>query len=452
MTQNFDQNKWTAKGLVLAGLFTLVILVGGIGSWAVFARLAGAVVASGVIEVESRRQVVQLPEGGIIVEILVDDGDQVNAGDVLLRLDDTLLRSELSIVEGQLFEHMARSARLSAERDGEGEVIFSDDLVGIAADNPQVQDLLDGQKRLFAARQTTLNEEASSLNEQTNQVREQIRGLEGKLLAVRRQLALIQTELADQLTLLSKGLAQNNQVGLLQREEARLGGQIGGLTAEIAQNRGQIAVIGIEILRLKSKMREKAITTLRDLQYNQVELQERRLALLERLSRFDIRAPRSGIVYGLQVHAVRSVVAKAATVLFIIPQDTSLVTTARISASDIDQVEIGQTGTLRFSAFDMRTTPEIDGTVTKISADIVTDEATGASFFVIELVPNDGELAKLRGKALLPGMPVEVISSGPKIGRHGNILSNPSQDILTGHFGRINMCLFTQHIYRTGSF
>ena len=408
MTQSTEQKKWSAKGLIFFGFITLAILVGGIGSWAVLARLAGAIVASGLIEVESNRQIVQHPEGGIVGEILVDDGDLVNAGDVLLRLDDTLLRSELAIVEGQLFEHMARSARLSAERDDGAEVVFSDELYAIVAKNPKVQDLLDGQLRLFVARRTTLNDEASSLSEQTKQVFARIAGLEAKLLAVKRQRELIQTELTDQLALLSKGLTQASQVGALQREEASLSGQIGGLEADIAQARGQIAVIEIEIVRLKSAMREDAITTLRDLQYNGVELQERRLALLERLSRFDIRAPRSGIVYGLQVHALRAVVAKAETVLFIVPQDTSLVTTARINASDIDQVEIGQAGTLRFSAFDMRTTPEINGTVTKISADIVTDEATGASFFVIELVPDDGEIAKLEGKTLLPGMPVEV--------------------------------------------
>ncbi len=408
MNRPHDLQKWSAKRLVFAGFFTLTVLVGGIGSWAVVARVAGAIVADGLIEVESNRQVVQHPEGGIVSEILIDDGDLVNAGDVLLRLDDTLLRSELAIVEGQLFEHMARNARLSAERDDTTSVIFDDKLIVIVAQNPKAQDLLDGQTRLFAARKITLNEEESSLREQAKQVYERTVGLDTQLLATRRQRELIQAELSTQLALLSKGLTQSSQVGALQREEARLDGQIGGLKADIAQARGQIAVIEIEIVRLKSARREEAITTLRNLQYNEVELQERQLALLARLSRFDIRAPKSGIVYGLQVHALRSVIAKAATILSIVPQDASLVMTARISASDIDQVEIGQAGTLRFSAFDMRTTPEIRGTVTKISADIVTDEMTGASFFVIEMAPNTGEIAKLEGKTLLPGMPVEV--------------------------------------------
>ncbi|PCJ74315.1 MAG: RTX toxin [Rhodobacteraceae bacterium] len=408
MNRTHDPQKWTAKKYILAGFLTLAVLVIGIGSWAIFARLAGAIVASGLIEVESNRQVVQHPEGGIVSEILIDDGDLVNAGDVLLRLDDTLLRSELAIVEGQLFEYVARSARLTAERDGTTNIVFSDELNAIVAQNPKARDLLDGQTRLFIARKTTLNEETSSLREQAKQVNERTVGLDAQLLAVRRQRELIQTELATQIALLSKGLTQSSQVGALQREEARLDGQIGRLKADIAQARGQITVIEIEIMRLKSARREESITTLRNLRYNEAELQERRLALLARLSRFDIRAPRSGIIYGLQVHALRSVLAKAATILSIVPQDASLVITARIAASDIDQVKIGQAGTLRFSAFDMRTTPEIRGTVTKISADIVTDDATGASFFVIEMIPNIGEIAILEGKTLLPGMPVEV--------------------------------------------
>ncbi len=408
MNRTHDPQKWTAKKYILAGFLTLAVLVIGIGSWAIFARLAGAIVASGLIEVESNRQVVQHPEGGIVSEILIDDGDLVNAGDVLLRLDDTLLRSELAIVEGQLFEYVARSARLTAERDGTTNIVFSDELNAIVAQNPKARDLLDGQTRLFIARKATLNEETSSLREQAKQVNERTVGLDAQLLAVRRQRELIQTELATQIALLSKGLTQSSQVGALQREEARLDGQIGRLKADIAQARGQITVIEIEIMRLKSARREESITTLRNLQYNEAELLERRLALLARLSRFDIRAPRSGIIYGLQVHALRSVLAKAATILSIVPQDASLVITARIAASDIDQVKIGQAGTLRFSAFDMRTTPEIRGTVTKISADIVTDDATGASFFVIEMIPNTGEIAILEGKTLLPGMPVEV--------------------------------------------
>lgn len=408
MTPIQAPKNWSAKGLVAAGLLTLAVLIGGIGTWSVMARIAGAIVATGLMEVASNRQVVQHPEGGVVGEILVDDGDLVMAGDVLLRLDNTLLQSELSIVEGQLFEHMARRARLTAERDDLESIAFNDELYEIATRDPAVQELLEGQVRLFEARRTTLAEEASQLAERKLQVVEQITGIEAQLTAVKKQRELVQMDLNNQQALLGQGLTQTSQVSVLLREEASLSGQIGELEAGIAQSRGQIAEIEIEILRLNSATREEAITTLRDLQYSEVELRERRLALQERLSRLDIRAPRSGIIYGLQIHALRSVISQAEPVLYIVPQDTSLVTTARIKAADIDQVELGQAATLRFSAFDMRTTPEINGSVTKISADIFTDEATGASFYVIELLPVEGEIAKLDGKTLLPGMPVEV--------------------------------------------
>ena len=405
---NDTKNPWSAKRLLFVGFLTLVALVAGIGTWSVKAKIAGAIVSSGLMEVASNRQVVQHPEGGVVSEINVEDGDLVAAGEVLLRLDATLLRSELAIAEGQLFEIMARQSRLKADRDGEAEIVYGDELLTLAASDKGVRELIEGQTRLFAARQISLAEETAQLSERIKQVLNQIKGTEVQLTAIRRQRELILNELLAQEELLAQGLTQAAQVSTLQREEASLSGRIGELEANIAQAHGQIAEIEISILRLKSATREEAITTLRDLQYSELGLRQERLSLRERISRLEIRAPRSGVVYGMQIHALRSVVTAAEPVLFIVPQDTSLVTTARIAAKDIDQVEIGQVASLRFSAFDMRTTPEIEGSVVKISADIFTDEGTGASFYIVELLPNAGEIAKLNGKTLLPGMPVEV--------------------------------------------
>lgn len=403
-----SKNRWSAKRLLLAGFLTLAVLVAGIGTWSVKAQIAGAIVSSGLMEVASNRQVVQHPEGGVVSEINVEDGDMVAAGDVLLQLDATLLRSELAIVEGQLFEIMARQSRLKVERDSGTVIAYGDELRTLAATNRGVKELIDGQTRLFRVRQISLAEEISQLGERIKQVLNQIKGTGVQLTAIKRQRELILNDLSAQEELLEQGLTQASQVSSLQREEASLSGRIGELEANIAQAHGQIAEIEISILRLKSATREEAITTLRDLQYNELGLRQERLSLRERISRLDIRAPRSGVVYGMQIHALRSVVTAAEPVLFIVPQDTSLVTTARITAKDIDQVEIGQLASLRFSAFDMRTTPEIKGSVVKISADIFTDDGTGAAFYIVELLPNAGELAKLDGKTLLPGMPVEV--------------------------------------------
>ena len=400
---------WSAKRFLWAGIFTLLILVFGLGAWSVMTKIAGAVVASGVIEVASTRQIVQHDEGGVVAEIRVKDGDYVDAGEVLIRLDGTLLRSELAIVEGQLFELLALLDRLRAERDEADTLTFAPDLLQLIATHPNVQRVVDGQADLFVARQTSIREESARLQERIQQLTEQITGIDAQTSAITRQHAIVVAELEGQEQLLEHGLTQISKVSALQREEAGLSGQLGELIATRAQVLGQIAEIEIEILRLRSNRREEAITTLIDLQYSAVELRERRLSLTERIDRLDIKAPRSGVIYGLQVQTLRSVITAAEPILYIVPQDSYLVIRTRINAIDIDQLEINQQATLRFSAFDTRTTPELAGYVTNISADIFTDEATGASFYSAELLPMEGELEKLNDNQILPGMPVEVL-------------------------------------------
>ena len=409
MKQTAAQVSWSAKRFLWSGILTLVILVLGLGVWSVQTKIAGAVVASGVIEVASSRQVVQHQEGGIVAEILVEDGDFIEAGEVLIRLDSTLLRSELAIVEGQLFELLIRLDRLRAERDERDSLAFAQELLDAVAGAQAIQRIMDGQAELFVARLTSINEETARLDERKRQIFEQITGIEAQLVAVSRQHGIVASELEGQESLLGNGLTQLSKVSGLQREEANLSGRIGELTASRAQARGQIAEIEIEILRLKSRRREEAITTLLDLQYSSVELRERRLSLSERINRLEIKAPRSGVIYGLQIKTLRSVVTPAEPILYVVPQDSYLVVRTRINAIDIDQLEVNQPATLRFSAFDTRTTPEIEGIVAYISADIFTDEATGITFYTAELLPAEGEIEKLHNNQLLPGMPVEVL-------------------------------------------
>jgi len=403
-----EVRKWKSTKQLVIGFVALICLVVGLGGWAAMANIAGAIVSSGMIEVEANRQVVQHPEGGVVGEILADDGDLVEGGDVLVRFDDTLLRSELSIIEGQLFELMARRGRLEAERDGFEGIAFPDELETMAPNTGiDIQNLKAGQLRLFAARRTSLSKEAEQLNERKIQIERQIEGTESQLEALKRQNELLAEELADQTDLLNKGLAQASRVLALQREEARLRGQVGELTAAVAESRGRIAETEIEILKLDSSLREEAITTLRDLEYNEIELKQRRLSTLETLSRMEVRAPASGIVYGTTIYALRSVVRPAEPLMYIVPKDSPFVIAARIEPIHIDQVHQGQEAKLVFSAFNARTTPELDGVVTKVSADVFTDEATGQVYYSAEILPKDGELAKLEGQELLPGMPVE---------------------------------------------
>lgn len=398
---------WSVRLPMIIGLVALVSLVGGFGVWAVGSNITGAVVASGRIEVDRNRQAVQHRDGGIVKDILVKEGEKVDENQLLIRLDPEELASELAIVEGQLFEIVARNSRLEAERDDLDQIVF-DPLLADST-NAEATELMDGQQRLFVARKETLKQQIDQLSERSEQVASQIEGITYQEEALARQLELIREELATQKSLLDRGLAQAGPVLALQREEARLTGQAGNLAASRAEAAGRVTEIDLEILRLGTTRREEAITQLRDLSYQELELRERRHTLSTQLERLDIRAPVSGIVYGLQVFGPRSVIRPAEPVLFLIPQDRPLVIASRVPVIHVDQVYAGQEVRLRFSAFDQRSTPELTGQVSNVSADAFTDEATGASYYRAEIVLSEDQQQRLpEDLRLVPGMPVEA--------------------------------------------
>jgi HlyD family type I secretion membrane fusion protein len=253
-----------------------------------------------------------------------------------------------------------------------------------------------------------LEQEEEQIENQVVQTKDQITGSSRQLAATQYQSALLIDELADVQTLFDKGLAQASRVSALKRERARLLGEVGQFEARIAQLEGNIARLEIEKLRLRSVRREQAIASLRDLSVQEIELAERELSTRDTLSKMAMRTPVSGVIYGSRVFAVQSVISPADPVMYVIPQDQPLIVAARIAAIHIDQVHVGQDAALRFSAFDQRTTPEIFGTVSKISADVYTDEVSGQTYYLANLVPKSGELAKLDTQVLLPGMPVET--------------------------------------------
>lgn len=404
-----SENRFSARGPIVFGVIGLVILVGGFGTWAVMSQIAGAVVAGGRIEVDRNRQIVQHLDGGVVSEIQVDEGDTVSEGQVLIRLDSNLLNSQLLIIEGQLFELMARRGRLEAERDGNDTITFEGELLEVATHRPEVAELIDGQERLFRARQESIAKETEQLEKRRGQIGNQIEGIIAQQKSRQSQLKLIEEELVSQRSLLDKGLAQAARVLSLERTKADLEGSLGELIAAQAQQEGRITEIDIEILKLGTRQREEAITRLRDLQYRELELAEQRRSLQEQLLRLDIKAPVSGIVYGLQVHTPRSVIRPAEPVLFLVPQDRPLVIAARVETIHIDQIHVGQPVMLRFSALDQRQTPELVGTVKQISADAFVDEASQVSYYRAEIELNEGEVEKLpEGAVLIPGMPVEA--------------------------------------------
>lgn len=400
--------RWSAGGAMRLGAVATAVLVFGLGAWSAFASIAGAVVASGRLKVETNQQVVQHPDGGVVAELLVKEGDAVEAGALLLKLDDRLQRNEMAILEGRLYEILARIGRLEAEQDGAAAPRFDPELVAVAAERPDVATLVDGQSRLFAARLETILRETQQLRERQDQLREEIAGAEAQVAALDIQLGFIDQELTDQRSLLQRGLTQASRVLSLEREAARLKGELGALGARIAQTRGRITEIEIQIVGREATRREEAIAELRDLRQQEAELKERRLGLRETLERMEVRAPREGVVIGQTVFTVRAVVRPAEPILYIVPSGAALVVEARIEPQNIDQVYPGQPARLRFAAFNQRTTPEIDAAVRRVSPDAITDPQTGFSYYTAEIALDEAGLAQLEGLKLVAGMPVDA--------------------------------------------
>ncbi|MEC8579521.1 MAG: HlyD family type I secretion periplasmic adaptor subunit [Pseudomonadota bacterium] len=403
-----DKKRYSVRGFTMLGLLGLAILVGGFGTWAAITNISGAIIAPGQIVVDRNRQVVQHPDGGVVSEILIDEGDTVVADQVLLRLDPTLLQSRMSIVESQYFEIIARRARLQAERDGLEQISFPEELLSEAETSAEVAEQIEGQRSLFVARKASDARELEQLQKRADQIADQIVGIDAQQAALNEQLELIESELVDQQSLLDKGLAQASRVLALKREKSNLMGTVGELTAQKAQSEGRITELDLEAIKLETQRREEAISEIRDLQVNEREMAEERRALREQLDRLDIRAPVSGVIYGLTVFTPRSVIRAADPVLFLVPQDRPLIIEARVDPIHIDQIRLGQEVLLRFSALDQRSTPELVGQVTQVSADAFQDDNTGLSFYMAEVTLSEGEIDRLpEGVTLIPGMPVE---------------------------------------------
>ena len=401
-------NTWPAARPLFWGYLTLALLVLGLGGWSVLTTIAGAIIAPGQIEVSQNRQVVQHPDGGVVAEILVTEGASVKAGEILIRLDGSQLRSEIAIIENQLFELAARRARLEAERDEAEAVSYPAGLLEVAAKRPDVAGIVDGQTSLFAAQKEALDHAVDQRQERIEQIASQIAGIKAQAAATDTQIALLSDELATQKALLDKGLAQAAAVSGIQGRLAEAQGRAGELQAAMAEASGRITEIKIEITGLGTQQREEAEVELRDVVARELELSERQRSLAERIARLEIRAPAAGIVLGLLVTTPQSVIRPADALMYVVPQDRPLLVAVRVAVSHVDEVRAGQAVRLVFSSLPTRTTPEITGHVTVVSADALTDERSGAAFFRTEIAIDPDALQKLRGVRIVPGMPVEA--------------------------------------------
>lgn len=399
---------WSAARPLFWGFLTLGLLVGGLGAWSVLTTLAGAIIAPGQIEVSQKRQVVQHPDGGVIEAIMVREGAEVLAGDVLMRLDGSALKSELAIVENQLLELAARRARLAAQSVADTVIRFPDTLLLAAASRPEVAEMLAGQQSLFANQAKMMAQAQAQRQTRIRQIESQIDGFRAQQDAIRKQTDLLVKELETQRGLLAKGLTQSARVSALERELAQLNGRLGELTSARAEAAGRITEIEIEITGLLTRQEDDAQAELRDVVANQIELEEHERALIERIARLEVKSPASGLVLGLQVTTPQAVIRPADALLSIVPQDRPLLVAARVPVTHVDEVHSGQDVRLVFSSLPSRTTPEIVGQVTLVSADALTDDRSGMSYFRTEVAIDAAALRQLGDADIVPGMPVDV--------------------------------------------
>jgi len=394
------------RARIFIGLALFAALVGIVGGWAARAELSRAVIAPGVLVVDSHVKKIQHRTGGIVGEIYFRDGDQVQAGDVVLRLDDTITRANHRLVTKALTELATRKARLEAERDGADEVVVPAELASRMND-PQVAHVVAGERRLFSLRQAARVGQKAQLRQRIEQLNQEIDGLRAQSKAKTREIELIHRELKGARELWDKQLMSVTKMTSLEREATRVEGEAAQLTSTIARTKARISETELQIIQIDRDLASQVATELRDIDAKTGEYVERKVAAEDELKRIKILAPQDGTVHQSNAHTLGGVIGPGETIMLIVPKADDLTVEARVSPIDIDQVQVGQTVNLRLSAFNQRTTPVIAGTVSRVSADIMSDEKTGASYYTVRIAMHGEETARQGDVTLVPGMPVE---------------------------------------------
>jgi len=394
---------------MIAGMIMLGFVTFGIGGWAATSQLSGAVIGQGVVVVDSSVKKVQHATGGIVGELLVREGDTVKAGDILIRLDETQTRANATIVTKSLDELLAREARLEAERDGADQIVFPKALLErTKISNSEAERAIAAESKLFELRRQARSGQKAQLKERSAQLQEEIKGYLGQTEAKQREVDLIHKELEGVRTLWAKNLVPITRLTALERDAARLEGERSQLGGMIAQSKGKIAEIELQVIQIDQDLRTEVGKDLIETRSKLSELSERKIAAVDQLNRIDIRAPQSGRVHELSVHTVGGVISPGEQIMLIVPDADALAVDVKIAPRDIDQVYAGRTATMRFAAFNQKTTPEMSGEVSVVSADIVQEKQTGASYYTARILLKPEELAKLGSAKLVPGMPVDV--------------------------------------------
>lgn len=414
------------------GAAAVVLLVGGVGGWAAMTEISGAVIAPGQLVVDSNVKKVQHPTGGVVGELRVKEGDRVKAGDVVVRLDETQTRAGLAIVTKALDELAARQARNEAERDAAEKVHFPPDLLA-RADDPDVARVMSGEQRLFEIRRSGREGQKAQLREQVAQLEQQIQGNREQEAAKAKEIDWIQQELKGVRDLWKQNLVPFARITALERDGARLEGERGALVATIAQTRGRIVETRLKILQINEDLYVDVGKDLAEIRGKKSELGERRIAAEDQLKRVDLVAPQDGKVFQRTVHTVGGVIQAGEPVMLIVPDGDTLIIEAKIAPQEIDQVRSGQPAVIRFPAFNQRTTPELNGEVVRIAADVTQDDKKNESYYSVRIRVFDTELQRLDGQKLLAGMPVEAfLQTEPRTAM--SYLIKPMQDQIARAF------------------
>ncbi|MCZ7927505.1 HlyD family type I secretion periplasmic adaptor subunit [Agrobacterium sp. CMT1] len=399
---------------IFVGGLGFLTLVGVFGGWAVGTEIVGAVIAQGSLVVETSLKKVQHPVGGVVSELAVRDGDRVKAGDVVMRIDATMTKANLAIIVKSLDQFTARKARLESERDRAGRVIFPQTLLDRAGDG-EVLAMMNAEQRLYENRKAVRESKKRQLEQRVRQLRDEISGMEAERAANLREQGMVDEELIRFRSLHERGLMEKSRLSTLERQATDIDGDIGRLMAGIAGVEAKISETSLQILQIDEQWSEEVGSDLREMDARIGEYVERRVAAEDQLKRVDILAPQDGVVHQLSVHTIGGVVAPGEQIMMIVPEVDKLVVEVKVAPQDIDQIYYGQLTNLRFSAFNQKTTPEITGTVERISADVTVDQRTGTSFYLVRVATSQEQIKRLGEFSLMPGMPVEAfITTGER--------------------------------------
>jgi HlyD family secretion protein len=395
------------RNVTLTGNLLVIGFVLGLGIWSGFAPLESAAIASGVMESESSRKTIQHLEGGIIREILVSDGDVVRTGQTLIALDDTRARAEMQSLQGQLWEAMAREARLQAEQQGQEQVSFPAGLETARNESTSAAAVLTGQQTIFETRRQVVQSQVAVIREKRLQVDKEIEGLKAQETAVGQRAGIAREELDMVATLVNKGLERRPRLLNLEREVADIEGRRGEIAAQISRAGQVISESQATLFKLESDRQNEIAQSLREAQNQVFQLRERLRSAEDQLSRTEVKAPEDGVVTDLRVHTPGGVIGAGAPLMDLVPRQDRLIVTARVRPEDIDVVHPGLNADVHLLPYNQRRIPRLKGTVTHVSADRLIDKRTDQPYYAAKIRVEDSRIIE-SGIRIIPGMPTQV--------------------------------------------